>query len=177
MAGATIFCQQHSYLQPGAVPEDEQARNRLLFYRRDTDIPKHRLNWNWIVDLPFGRGKAFGKNSRGFVNHLIGGWQIAGNGSLVSRYFQLPTGNWGPMSDVETYGKQYPIQDCRSGVCYDGYLYYNGYIPANRVNSVDASRSSERRDGRSRFLQAIPGTDKPDAEKWRQFQRSAVSVL
>jgi carboxypeptidase family protein len=131
--------QTASVFQPGAVPEDERARNRLLFYRRDTDIPKHRLNWNWIADLPFGRGKAFGKNSRGFMNQIIGGWQIAGNGSLVSRYFQLPTNQWGPMSDVQIYGKQYPIRDCRSGVCYDGYLYYNGYIPANRVNSVNAN--------------------------------------
>jgi hypothetical protein len=146
--------QTTTVFQPGAVPEDEQERNRLLFYRRDTDIPKHRLNWNWIVDLPFGRGKALGKNSRGFVNQLIGGWQVAGNGSLVSRYFQLPTSNWGPMSDVEVYGKQYPVQDCRSGVCYDGYLYYNGYIPANRINSVD-------RNGRPNGVMGVPDSYRP----------------
>jgi hypothetical protein len=125
--------------QPGAVPEDRDERNRLLYYRRDTDIPKHRVNWNWIADLPFGRGKPFGRNSSGFLNHLIGGWQIAGNGSLVSRYFQLPTNNWGALNPVEVYGKKYPIQDCRSGACFDGYLYYNGYIPANRINSTTSS--------------------------------------
>ena len=52
---------------------------------------------------------------------------------------QLPTSMWGPLGNVEVYGKKYPIQDCRSGVCYDGYLYYNGYIPANRINSVGAN--------------------------------------
>jgi hypothetical protein len=124
---------------PNAVPTDPDARNRLLYYRRDTDIPKHRVNWNWIVDLPIGRGKPLARNSRGLVNHLIGGWQIAGNGEYRTRYFALPTNLWGPQSNIEVYGKQYPIQDCRSGVCYDGYLYYNGYIPANRVNSTTAN--------------------------------------
>jgi hypothetical protein len=26
---------------------------------------------------------------------------------------------------------------CRSGVCHGGYLYWNGYIPANRINNAD----------------------------------------
>ncbi|MBI3646248.1 MAG: TonB-dependent receptor [Acidobacteriales bacterium] len=140
---------------PGAVPEDPEARNRLLFYRRDTDIPKHRVNWNWIVDLPFGQGKAWGRNSRGFVNSLIGGWQIAGNGQLVSRYFALPTSMWGPLGKSEVYGKKFPIQDCRSGVCYDGWLYYNGYIPANRINSFDP------RTGKPNGVMGVPDSYKP----------------
>jgi hypothetical protein len=145
---------------PGAVPDDQKERNRLLFYRRDTDIPKHRVNWNWIVDLPFGRGKPLGRNSGGFVNALIGGWQIAGSGQLTSRYFQLPTTMWGPSGNVEIYDKQYPVQDCRSGVCYDGYLYYNGYIPANRINSVAAN-------GRPNGVMGVP-------ESYRPFQTPLI---
>ncbi len=148
-----ILPETNLYL-PGAVPTDQQARNRLLFYRRDSAIPKHRVNWNWIVDLPFGRGKPLGRNTHGLVNHLVGGWQIAGNGQLISRYFQLPTSMWGPLGKVETYGKDYPIQDCRSGVCYDGYLYYNGYIPANRINSVD-------RNGRPNGVMGVPDNYRP----------------
>ncbi len=112
------------------------------------------MNWNWIVDLPFGRGKALGRNSSGWINGLIGGWQIAGNGALFSRYFQLPTSMWGPLGNVEVYGKKYPIQDCRSGVCYDGYLYYNGYIPANRINSVGAN-------GRPNGVMGVPASYRP----------------
>jgi len=26
------------------------------------------------------------------------------------------------------------VSDCRSGQCFPGYLYFNGYIPANRIN-------------------------------------------
>jgi hypothetical protein len=76
---------------PGAVPADQKARNRLLVYRRDIEIPKHRVSWNWIADLPFGRGKSLGRNSGGLINALIGGWQIAATGTLASRHFALPT--------------------------------------------------------------------------------------
>jgi hypothetical protein len=143
-----------SVFLPGSVPEDQHERNRLLFYRRDIGIPQHRVNWNWIVDLPFGRGKPLARNARGFLNGLIGGWQIAGNGQLISRHFQLPTSMWGPLGKVEVYGKKYPIQDCRSGVCYDGYLYYNGYIPAHRINSVD-------RNGRPNGVMGVPDSYRP----------------
>ncbi len=145
-----------SYYLPGTVPEDDAARNRLLFYRRDTGIPKHRMNWNFLVDLPFGRGKPLGRNASGFVNALIGGWQIAGSGTLISRYFQLPTTYRGQQNPVEVYGKKYPIQDCRSGVCYDGWLYWNGYIPANRINSVNSA-------GQPNGVMGVP-------ENYRPFQ-------
>ena len=120
-----------------ALPEDDQARNRLLFYRRDTGIPKHRVNGNFLVDVPIGKGKRIAGNAGRAVDAVIGGWQVAGNGTLTSRYFQIPTNLWGAQGKIETCGKKYPVQDCRSGVCYDGWLYWNGYIPANRINSVD----------------------------------------
>ncbi len=143
-----------NYWLPGAVPADDNARNRLLFYRRDTGIPKHRVNWNFLADLPFGRGKAIAGNANRLVNTLIGGWQAAGNGQLISRYAQLPTNMWGPYNGVEQYGKRYPIEDCRSGVCYDGWLFWNGYIPANRVNSVNAA-------GRPNGVMGVPSNYKP----------------
>ena len=40
--------QQSGYFLPGTVPTDLNALDRLLFYRRDPQIPKHRLRWNWI---------------------------------------------------------------------------------------------------------------------------------
>ncbi|MGH9719436.1 MAG: carboxypeptidase regulatory-like domain-containing protein [Bryobacteraceae bacterium] len=140
----------------GAVPQDLDARNRFLNYKRDAEMPKHRVRWNWIVDLPFGRGKKFGGNAGGFADRLIGGWQIAGFGSLRSNYFNLPTGNFGSVGNVEFYGKQYPIEDCRSGACFQGYLWYNGYIPAHRINSVDAQ-------GRPNGVMGVPANYKPSS--------------
>ncbi len=142
---------------PGVVPTDNVARDRLLFYRRDTAIPKHRVNWNFLVDLPFGRGKRFGNNSSRLVDALIGGWQVAGFGQLFSRYFQLPTGDLANYSPIQYYGKKYPIQDCRSGVCYGGWLLWNGYIPANRINSVDP------RTGKPNGVMGVPSNYVPFA--------------
>jgi hypothetical protein len=152
-----------NYYMPGTVPEDDAARNRLLFYRRDTGIPKHRVNWNFLVDLPFGRGKSLGRNANRLLNTIIGGWQVAGNGTLTSRYFQLPTGNWGAYNGVEVYDKKYPIEDCRSGVCYDGWLNWNGYIPANRINSTDP------RTGRPNGVMGVP-------DSYRPFQSPMIPI-
>jgi hypothetical protein len=39
------------------------------------DIP-HAFKVNAIYDLPFGRGRRFGGNVNGFVDRIIGGWQL-----------------------------------------------------------------------------------------------------
>ncbi len=140
---------------PGAVPEDNRARARLLFYRRDTELPKHRYNWNFIVDLPFGRDKWLARNAGPVLNRIIGGWQLAGSGSMTSTWWSLPSDRWVFPNPVEIYGTKYKIQDCRSGVCYDGYLYYNGYIPANRINSTDP------RTGKPNGVMGVPANYKP----------------
>ncbi|HWQ54307.1 MAG TPA: TonB-dependent receptor [Bryobacteraceae bacterium] len=147
---------------PGLVPTDDNARNRLLYYRRDSSIPKHRFNWNFLVDIPAGKGKLLGRGSGRLLDAIIGGWQVAGNGSLISRYWSLPTSNWGPMNPVEKYGEKFPIQDCRTGVCYDGWLYWNGYIPANRINSYDAN-------GKPNGVMGVP-------ESYKAFQGPLIPV-
>ncbi len=48
-----------------------------LGYQNSTNIPPQHIRFNGIYDLPFGRGKHFGRDSKGVVNHVIGGWQIA----------------------------------------------------------------------------------------------------
>ena len=55
-------------------------------YLNDTDpIPEHvvsnldrphRLTVSALYELPFGKGKRFGGNASGLLNHLIGGWQV-----------------------------------------------------------------------------------------------------
>jgi hypothetical protein len=151
-----IRTEAENFFLPGAVPSDFHERMRLLNYRRDIDTPKHRVRWNWIVDLPFGRGKPLGRNAGGFVDKLIGGWQIAGMGSLRSNYFTLPTNIYPTGNDVEIYGYKYPIQDCRSGSCRPGYLWWNGYIPQNQINSHNAA-------GQPNGIMGVPENYKPAA--------------
>jgi hypothetical protein len=148
---------------PGAVPTDLSERSRFLNYRREGDppfsgtgvgAPKHRVRWNFIADLPFGQGKKFGGNARGALEKIIGGWQIAGAGFMVSRYWTLPTDVYPTGNPIEIYGYKYPIEDCTGGICYPGYLWWNGYIPPNRINSRDAN-------GRPNGIMGVPDDYKP----------------
>jgi hypothetical protein len=39
---------------------------------------RHIINANWVVGIPFGRGKRFFSGVNGFANQVIGGWQASG---------------------------------------------------------------------------------------------------
>ena len=64
----------NTYL-PGTVPTDFDARNRFLNYKRDPNTPKHQIRWNFIAELPIGRGKKLLGNSKG---HRRRSWWEAG---------------------------------------------------------------------------------------------------
>jgi hypothetical protein len=154
-AVATAVIHDPGYYLPGAVPTDYDSRNKFLNYARYTDVPKHRLKWNFLVDLPVGRGKKLLGNANKVVDKFVGGWQVAGVGSLRSNWFALPVSNWNFTGEpVHIYGYQYPIQNCTSGVCVPGYLWWNGYIPANQINSHDAN-------GKPNGYEGIPANYKP----------------
>jgi hypothetical protein len=144
---------------PGAVPQNQDERNRFLNYKRDPNTPKHQIRWNFVVDLPVGRGKKFAGHTSGVIDKVIGGWQVAGLGSIRTNYWTLPTNVYptSTQNNVEVYGYKYPIQDCRSGLCFPGYLWWNGYIPANRINSVDAN-------GKPNGVMGVPANYKPAAQ-------------
>lgn len=140
----------------GSVPLDAQTRNDVLNYRRDTAVPKHRVRWNWAVELPFGKGKPIFGNANRLLDALVGGWQVTGMGSLRSNYFQLPTSNamFPTGNPVETYGYKYPIQNCTSGKCIPGYLWWNGYISPELINRTDAN-------GKPTGIMGVPDNYKP----------------
>lgn len=74
----------------GAPDLSYDERLRLGYYNSG-QVPPHRVRWNAIYDLPFGKGKKFGNSATGALNQLIGGWQIATIGFLRS-------GNWSSVS-------------------------------------------------------------------------------
>jgi hypothetical protein len=141
---------------PGAVPTDFDARLRFLNYARGPNSLKHQIRWNFIVDVPVGKGKRLLGRSSGVIEHIVGGWQVAGLGSTRSSYWTLPTTVYPTGNPIEIYGYKYPIQDCQSGTCYPGYLWWNGYIPANKINSHDAN-------GRPNGIEGVPANYKPAA--------------
>lgn len=64
------------------------------FERRlsDADVP-HRLVVSGIWELPFGRGRHFGKDMNRAADLLIGGWQFAGIWNLQSGWIPQNMGN------------------------------------------------------------------------------------
>lgn len=58
-------------------------RLRLVYYN-STAVPAERIRFNGIYDLPFGHGRHFGAKSSGFLNLVVGGWQIAAIGDWRS---------------------------------------------------------------------------------------------
>jgi hypothetical protein len=56
----------------------------------DYDVP-HRLVFSYMYELPFGKGKAFLNTVPGFVNVLVGGWQLNGITTLAKGQFRTVT--------------------------------------------------------------------------------------
>jgi hypothetical protein len=106
------------------------------------------VGFNGIVDIPVGKGKRFLGNSNKWLNALVGGYQVAFVGTLVSQAFQVSSINWGESSPIERYKDSVPITDCRSGVCRPGNLWFNGYIAPNLINTPNG-------------VQGIPDSYKP----------------
>ena len=130
---------------PGFIPGDgsQNALNRAQNYRINTAFGPQAITFNGIVDLPVGHGKKFLGKSNRFVDELIGGYQIAWNGSVYQNWMGVSTGNWGgsnpaglgTMGKVQVYKHKYKVTDCSSGVCLPGYLWYNGFISPVLLNN------------------------------------------
>jgi hypothetical protein len=130
---------------PGAIPQGmdvgtkfkpSREFNRWQNYRQDTAIPLHRVSFNGLVDVPFGKGRAFLKNANRFLDALVGGYQIAFTGTVVSQAFQVGNTNWGATSPVKEYKNSVPVTDCRSGVCRPAYMWFNGYLAPTVINAA-----------------------------------------
>jgi hypothetical protein len=115
-------------------------------YILDSAIPLHHIAFNGIVDLPFGAGKHFLGNSGRFVNEIVGGWQLAGDGNIMTQTFQPNATNWGPTNPLKLYKHAAPITDCRSGVCRKAYQWFNGYIAPSVINAAVNGVSGLRSD-------------------------------
>ena len=75
---------------------------RQMYGPSDADL-RHQINGYWVVELPFGRGKALASNAHGALDAVIGGWRLGGitrwtSGFPVSVFqgYVWPT-NWDEM--------------------------------------------------------------------------------
>jgi hypothetical protein len=60
-------------------------------YLSSTDIP-HAVKANWVLEVPFGKGRRFGSNSNAFVNALLGDWDFSGIARFQARQYSTHEG-------------------------------------------------------------------------------------
>jgi hypothetical protein len=112
---------------PAGTPNWQRYRALEHFagYQTDTGVPKQHIKFNGIVDLPFGSGKRYFSGMNRAVDEMVGGWQVAGDGQVVSQDFLADSSDWGPTNPIHYYKKK--IIDCQS-ICQPAKLWFNGYI-------------------------------------------------
>jgi len=124
-------------------------------YMVDTAIPKQHIIFNGVVDLPFGRGKKFLGNANRLMDEIVGGFQIAGDGSIGSQDFAIGSGNYGPTHPLKYYKHGAKFTDCRSGTCVPAYLWFNGYIPPKSIQGSNCPGMT------SKVLSGLPADWQP----------------
>ncbi len=61
----------------GAPPSLTYEQRQRLCYYNSGNVPSHRVRWNGLYDLPFGKGKTFANGASRPLDAVIGGWQLA----------------------------------------------------------------------------------------------------
>src|SRR3954454_4151722 len=111
-------------------------RLRLVYYN-STAIPPHHIRFNGIYDLPFGKGKHFGRGASRALDAAIGGWQIATIGDWRS-------GTWLSVAAGEyLFGNPALSADQRLTLYLNGRpqrLYFSGDFDPTRATNVDLQK-------------------------------------
>ncbi|MBZ5619473.1 MAG: carboxypeptidase regulatory-like domain-containing protein [Acidobacteriia bacterium] len=58
--------------------------NRRLNYAPSDFDRRHALQTNWVVELPFGKGKRLLGNASGLANRIVSGWEVTGFARITS---------------------------------------------------------------------------------------------
>jgi hypothetical protein len=73
---------------------------------------KHILSSYAVYDIPFGRGKKYGRDANGVVNAIAGGWSVA---PIISLHTGFPLGLYNFTNDPSNTGSRSPRPDCGPG--------------------------------------------------------------
>lgn len=80
-------------LGAGGPPVQNPSDMRNLYSVSSDDVP-NIFSFGWVYQLPFGKGKAVGRNASGVLDKVIGDWQISATQTYQSgRPLSIVTGN------------------------------------------------------------------------------------
>jgi hypothetical protein len=74
----------YTFAQRWGSSLEDLHRDRI--YLKTDNLP-HAFKFNWLYEVPVGRGKRFGTNVNAVVDAIIGGWEFSGTGRVQVRDF------------------------------------------------------------------------------------------
>jgi hypothetical protein len=81
----------------------------------------HQFNANWILEMPFGRGRWIGRDSNRIADALIGGWQFSGLFRITSGFpISIDNGTSNYPTNFELEGNANQVAPVHTGVFYTG---------------------------------------------------------
>jgi Carboxypeptidase regulatory-like domain len=115
------------------------------FYGPSDFDATHQFTANWIVELPFGKNKAFAGGANKFENAMIGGWQLSGLLRLTSGFpFSVFNGAQWP-TDWDLPGNAYQVGYAKTGT-------YKDPSDGTTVNAFSTGSAAQ-----SSFVEPLPG--------------------
>ncbi|MGB2627037.1 MAG: carboxypeptidase-like regulatory domain-containing protein [Candidatus Acidiferrum sp.] len=115
------------------------------FYGPSDFDATHQFTANWVVELPFGTGKAIGGGANAVENAFIGGWQLSGLFRLTTGFpFSVFNGAQWP-TDWDLPGNAYLTQPVKTGA----------YKDPNDPTIVNAFSTGSN--AQSSFVEPLPG--------------------
>jgi hypothetical protein len=123
-------------LGAGGPPVQNPSDFRDLYTVSSDDVP-HIFTFGWVYQLPFGKGKAVGRNASGVLDKLIGDWQI---------------------SATQTYQSGRPLSITMANNSLGGYLFNYTEYP-NKVSGTKGLTGSFHDPNKDTYLNPSAWTD------------------
>jgi hypothetical protein len=61
----------------------------------------HEFKFNWVYEVPVGRGRRFGANMNGLLNGILGNWEFSGIGRMQTNRFRITNAKLVGMTEDE----------------------------------------------------------------------------
>jgi hypothetical protein len=154
LAAGFLFQAEYSYTRSrdnnATTGGAQNPNNEMADYGNTDSVPRQALVFNYLYDLPIGRGRKFDIRGR-ILNGFIGGWSLSGissyrTGTPFSVTFTVPSsivGWWGGRADAVLGGKIYEGQSHSHDVV-SGVQWFNpaAFAPPQPWQWGDSERNS-----------------------------------